>query len=229
MKLTPETLAILQNFASINPNMVLKANDTRLRTMAEAKNIIASATIVEQFDAPIGIYDLNEFLSAISLLQSPELTVAENVITFVSGARKLNYTCANPEILTTPTKDIKDPPYEVQLSVSQALVTSLKKAASALKHTTFSFVKEAGSNDVLVVVNDSKNKSCNVYSEVVAQHPQTDLEFNFDFMIANLKMIPGDYTVELSSARISRWTSVTNKDSKLTYWIAIETSSNYVS
>ena len=61
-KLSSQTIDILKNFSSINSNLVVKAGEP-LATISEAKNIMATADIVEQFSSDFGIYDLNEFIS----------------------------------------------------------------------------------------------------------------------------------------------------------------------
>ena len=72
MKLSENTINLLKNFAGINPNMVFKAGSS-IATIAEAKNIMASATVTETFPQEFGIYDLNEFLSTLTLVDNPEL------------------------------------------------------------------------------------------------------------------------------------------------------------
>ena len=49
-------------------------------------------------------------------------------------------------------------------------------------------------------------------------------EFDFFFKTENMKMLPGDYEVEITSKSVSKFTS-SNTD--LTYWIALENNSNY--
>ena len=45
MKLSDETIAVLKNFATINPNLVAKPGQ-KLTTIAESKTVMASADIV---------------------------------------------------------------------------------------------------------------------------------------------------------------------------------------
>ena len=49
-------------------------------------------------------------------------------------------------------------------------------------------------------------------------------KFNFDFNIANLKLLPGDYYISLSSSKISNWT---NQDYPVEYFIALENSTDF--
>ena len=46
--------------------------------------------------------------------------------------------------------------------------------------------------------------------------------FNFDFLINNLKVVSDEYNVSLSSKLISKW-----EGSDITYYIALEKTSNY--
>ena len=64
MKLSEHTTSVLKNFASINQNLAIKQGK-KLSTMSAMKNIIASATVEEQFPKDVAIYDLNEFLASI--------------------------------------------------------------------------------------------------------------------------------------------------------------------
>ena len=77
MKLSEHTISVLKNFASINQNLVIKQGKT-LTTMSAMKNIIAKAEVEEDFAKEIAIYDLNEFLAALSLFKSPILDFQDN-------------------------------------------------------------------------------------------------------------------------------------------------------
>ena len=66
MKLSSNTTMVLKNFATINQNLVIKEG-SELLTMSSMKNIVAKATVEENFPKEIAIYDLNEFLGALSL------------------------------------------------------------------------------------------------------------------------------------------------------------------
>ena len=72
MKLSDKTLSVLKNFSSINQSILFKQGN-KLRTISVMKNILAEATVTEEFMKDFGIYDLNQFLNGLSLHQSPEL------------------------------------------------------------------------------------------------------------------------------------------------------------
>ena len=68
MNLSNETVSVLKNFATINQNLVIKSGNS-ISTISAQKNIIAKATVKETFPKDFAIYDLNEFLAALSLFQ----------------------------------------------------------------------------------------------------------------------------------------------------------------
>jgi hypothetical protein len=81
MKLTNETLAVLKNFANINPGIEFKKGKS-LTTISSTKTVLAKASVKDEFTDDFCIYDLNQFLSVNSLFKdSAELDFdAANVI-----------------------------------------------------------------------------------------------------------------------------------------------------
>ena len=77
MKLSDKTLSVLKNFSSINQSILFKEGN-KLRTISVMKNILAEATVTEEFSKDFGIYDLNQFLNGLSLHASPELDFANS-------------------------------------------------------------------------------------------------------------------------------------------------------
>ena len=81
MKLSPNTLTVLKNFASINDNLVVDAGST-LQTINEQKTLLANATVEENFPQRFGIFKLNEFLAVYSQLErqygEPDLNFKDN-------------------------------------------------------------------------------------------------------------------------------------------------------
>ena len=72
-----------------------------------------------------------------------------------------------------------------------------------------------------MIATDKKNKSSNDYSTVVGE---TDKKFVAYFKAENLKVIPDDYDIALSSQRISHFI---NKSKPVQYWIALEPDSEF--
>ena len=66
MKFSKESLATLKNFATINGGIVLKPG-AFVMTRSVNGATYAEATLADEIDAEVGIYDLNAFLSILSL------------------------------------------------------------------------------------------------------------------------------------------------------------------
>ena len=222
IKLSSQTLDILKNFAGINSNLVIKSGEP-LATISEAKNIMAIANIPEQFNSNFGIYDLNEFISMFSLMADPELSVSENSIIFKSGKSKACYRFADESILTSPKSKITMPQIDLTVNISAEMLAQVRKAAGVLGHSILSI---SGENGVITLnIIDPKNSSANSFSLVIDENNAQKETFDLQFMIANLKVIPGDYAVDIaySSKLISHWK---NSSQDIQYYIALEKTSN---
>lgn len=230
MELSNFTMQVLKNFASINSNIVINAGKT-IMTVAEAKNILASADVEEMFPQEIGIYDLSEFLSVIGLVSSPTLRFTDKYVQIgdASGRAQIKYFFSDTDNLTKPSetnvrnKGIPMPEANVSFTLDQGTLNNLKRAAGALGHTQVSIT--GTSKLITLSVVDQDNSTSNTYSIDVDGQADTD-QFNFIYNIANLKVIPADYKVEISSKLISKFTSL-NLEKELKYWVALEKSSTY--
>lgn len=221
MKLSEQTLDVLKNFSAINPNMVFKPGKT-ISTISEAKNIMANATIEDEIPRQFGIYDLTEFLSALALVSEPDLEFTEDSVVINDGATSIRYFYAEPANLTAPTKQVNMPKPEVKLTLTADVINKIKKAAGVLGHATLEIAGNKGK--ITVSVSDLKNETANKYSIVVDEANACKEKFSFVMVIGNLKMMPGDYEVSISSKLISHFR---NTGSPIEYWIALEKSSTF--
>lgn len=219
MQLSDETLALLGNFGTINSNIVLKPGQ-QLKTISEAKNILATADIVEDFPKEMGVYDLNEFLAIHGLIENPNLQFEDNAVLVKNNTNKVRYFFAQPSILTTPEKDITMPDAEVTLTLTESSLAQLKKAASVLGHIDMAF---EGKENITAKIYDTKDASANTYDLDLGPNTSGH-NFNFVLNIANLKLIDGEYEVFISSKLISKWS---HKTKPVNYFIALEKSSTF--
>jgi len=90
MKISQQTLSILKNFATINGNILVRAG-SNLSTISPQKNILANANVAESFPLEFAIYDLSQFLSAVSLFEDADFDFAEKYVTISSGRRSIKY------------------------------------------------------------------------------------------------------------------------------------------
>ena len=220
MKLTDSTLAVLKNFAGIN-NSILVKKGNQLRTISVAKNILAAAEIPEDFPRDDAIYDLNQFLNGLSLHQDPNLDFTEDShITIKEGRRRVKYFYADPQvIIAPPDKEINLPTQEVCFQLESTSLEKLVKAAAVYQLPDLSVIGANG--EITMVVRDKKNDTSNEYAVNLGE---TDSNFEFNFKMENIKIIPGSYDVVISSKLLSEFT---NTQYNLKYFIALEPDSTF--
>ena len=221
MKLSDKTISVLKNFSSINQSILFKEGN-KLRTISVMKNILAEATISEEFAKDFGVYDLNQFLNGLSLHQRPELDFGnDGYVVIREGKMRSKYFFADPNVIVTPPdKEITLPSEDVCFEVSTEQLDKLLKPAAVYQLPDLSAVGDNGV--VKLVVRDKKNDTSNDFAIVVGE---TDSEFSFNFKVENIKVLPGTYDVVVSQKLLSRFTS---KNHDLTYFIALEPDSTFV-
>lgn len=217
MKLSKETVALFKNFAGINSNLLLKSG-SKLATISGQKNVMADVTVTETFP-DFGIYDLNEFLGAMSLFDDPDLDFQDKYVSIRQGSSNIKFYAADASVLTAPQKAITFPDAEINFNLSAAMLNMISKTASVLRASDVSIVGDGST--ITVVVGDKKNATGNSFSESVGT---TDKSFKVNLKVENLKMLPGDYAVSISSKKISRFKSPATD---LVYYVAVEADSTF--
>lgn len=219
MQLSKETLTLIKNFATINGSLMIKKGN-KLSTISEGKNVMAEATIEETFPLDFGIYDLNEFLNVVSLFPNTDLDFSEKYVMVSEGGNsRIKYFAAGEGIVKSAPNTIKFPEPEITFDLESAQLAMIQRVSSALK-TSDVIITGDGSN-LRVVVADKKNDTSNAYDVTLGT---TDLTFKANLKIENIKVLPGDYEVAISKKKISRFK---NKSTNLTYYIAIESDSEF--
>ena len=221
MKLSDKTINLLKNFSTINQSILFKQGN-KLRTISVMKNILAEATVEEEFPKDFGIYDLPQFLNSVVVLyNNAEFDFAnENHVVIKEGRMRSKYFFADPSVIVTPPeKTLTLPSEDVTFDVSTEQLDKLLKAASLYQLSDLAVV--GGDGVVKLLVRDKKNDASNDFSIVVGE---TNDVFSFNFKVENIKILPGNYEVVVSSKLLSRFTS---KNQDLTYYIALEPDSTF--
>ena len=164
MKLSEHTISVLKNYANINQNLVVKEGN-ELLTMSSMKNIVAKATVAESFPRELAIYDLNEFLAALSLFKSPVLDFDEQFVTIKeenNPSNSLKYFYSDPSVVQTPSKTITMPSEEVTFELSNSDLSKMKKASAVIGAPDMTLERTNGSSSL--VAKDKKNDTANNYS-----------------------------------------------------------------
>lgn len=217
MKIDSNTISILKNFAKINPSIMIKEGNT-LKTVSSTKTIVGKANVTTVFDKAFAIYNVDRFLSTLSLFSDPELTFHEKYVTISDNKKKLNYTYADESTITkAPEKDIVLPSEDVNVKITNDEMKNVEKALSVLQLPEI-VISGDGSKVYLQAV-DSKNPSGDIYSVEI---DDTNKTFKAIFKSENIKILPEDYEVSISSKGISQWKSETAE-----YFIAVEATSSF--
>ena len=221
MKFSKQTFEILKNFSTINSNILVKPGNT-LSTITGAKNVMSEAKVAEEFDVEFGIWDLSKFLGTISLFQDPDFEFSEKYVLIRSASGScVKYYYSEPSLLTVPTKRLDMPDTVVSFVLPDSVFKEILRAASVLQLPDLAIRSKDGA--IVAVVLDKTEPTSNDYTIDVGIN-ETGAEFDFHFKIENLKFIPGDYTVNITEKVVSEFV---NSGIDVTYWVALESTSNY--
>ena len=219
MKLTPDTLALLKNFSAINQSILIRAGK-QLRSMSVMKNILVEASITEEFSRDVAIYDLNQFLNCLSLIEGAEVNLEEHAIVITNGTDSIEYRYSDPSVIAAPPeKELKLPSDDVCAVLTEEQLATVKKAAAVLQIPDVSLVGDG--ERIYLTVRDKKNSGSNSYKIAVGETIST---FSFNLKVENLKLLAGDYDVILSAKNLAKFTS---HSLPLTYFIALEPDSTF--
>jgi len=219
MKLSNNTLNLLNNFSTINSGITVKAGN-EISTVSAMKNIFAKAVVDESFDKEHSIYDLSEYLGAVSLFDTPDFVFNGESVNVTEGDNSVTYYYADPQMVISPQKDITMPEPEISFDLDEDVLQSLLKASSVLSLPDM--VLSSDGTTVQLTVKDKKNPTSNVYSRTVAQGNGSTYEMFL--RMENIKVLGGAYTVFVSSKGIAHFT---NRNVSVEYFIALEPDSTY--
>ncbi len=220
MQLHKSTVEILKNFSAINSNLGIKKGEV-LQTISPSKDIIASFTSEDTFDKDLAIFNLNEFLGVLSAFDKPDVELDDKLMTISQGKQKVNYTYADASLLILPPeKAIKFPVSDVSFTLTTAMFSQLQKMSAALSVEDLAVVGDG--KTISLKVYDKKNPTGNKFE--LDTETSTSDEFTINFKMDKLKLFAGDYGVDISSKKISRFA---HAGGKLTYLIAVEADSTF--
>jgi len=220
MNLSTDTIAMLKNFSDINQNILIKPGN-KIQTISNMRNILAEAEIKEKFDSEFAIYDLPQFLRSLDLFKSPELKFnggSSMTISEAKSSKSVKYFFSDKSTVFTPNK-INMPDNHVTFTLKNDDLAELHKGVTTLNLPDVSVIGDG--KNIKLVATDKKNKSSNEVSTVIGE---SDVKFTAYFKSENFKMIPDDYDVAISKAKISSFIS---RGKNVQYWIALEPDSEF--
>ena len=223
MKLSKHTLNMLKNFSDINMSIEIKKGNV-LRTVSVQKNILAQAELEDEFPKDFAIYELNRFLGAVSLFDDPELEFNAKSVNIGTTKHSADYVYCDPSMIVTPPENnITFPDPEVKFTLTQDSLSQVMRASNVLGTPEIAIEGGPHPNDsIRIKALDVNNDSTDTFQVVLDE--KSGNTFRYVFKTENMKMIPGNYDVEISSKGISHFSL---QGAKLQYWIATESTSNF--
>ena len=223
MKLSNETLSILKNFGAINQGIFFKKGKT-LKTVSSHKNILVQANINEEVPADFGVYDLNNFLSVISLSSDPTFEFEDKNVVIVGnkGRSKTKYRFCEPTmIVTPPEKELSMPDPDITIELSLDDFADVMRTAAVLSSPQIAV--ESDGSKVNLATLDTANDSA--HTNTLEMGSGDGKVYKMIFKTENLsKILSGSYTVNISSKGIAHFK---NKNVDLQYWITTEQGSKF--
>lgn len=214
--LSPNTLSVLKNFATINTSIVINKGNV-LKTISNAENILATATVEETFPQTFAIYDLNQFLAGMSLFDSPTLVFDnDDYVTIQGGRSRTKYYFSDPEITlkTAPNKKVNYPGSDIQFILSASDISAILKAKGIYDIPDLNISTD---EEIVLSVRDNEVSTSNTYDMIV---PGTfEGKHSLNLKVENIRLLQGDYQVGVSKHQITEWK---NTAIDLTYYIALE-------
>ena len=223
MKLSKHTLNMLKNFSDINMSIEIKKGNV-LRTVSVQKNILAQAELEDEFPKDFAIYELNRFLGAVSLFDDPELEFNAKSVNIGTTKHSADYVYCDPSMIVTPPENnINFPDPEVKFTLTQDSLSQVMRASNVLGTPEIAIEGGPHPNDsIRIKALDVNNDSTDTFQVVLDE--KSGHTFRFVFKTENMKMVSGNYDVEISSKGISHFSL---QGQKLQYWIATESTSNF--
>lgn len=224
VKFSKSTIEVLKNFSSINSNILI-APGSKIKTLATTRSIMAECEVDTVFPREFGIWDLNRFLSTISLFSDPTFEFHDKYVLIKSdNGSSVKYFYCEPSILTTTSKTITLPPVMVTFELTAKTLAEVLKSASVLQLSDIQFHTNKD-REIVVTATNKDDPSSNTYSYSICKLPE-DYDDNFSFFVKaeNLKMIPGNYNVSFTETIVAKFE---NSARKLSYFIALESDSKY--
>jgi hypothetical protein len=224
MKLSSNTVSVLKNFAAINQGLLFKQGQT-LKTISSHKNILAEVNISETIPTDFGVFDLNNFISVVSMYKDdPTFEFDDKHVLIVGnkGRSKVKYRFCDPShINIPPEKQLSLPNPEISFSLSAEDLEWVMRSSSVLDAPCIAI--DSDGQTISILSYDAKNDGS--HTDSLSIGTGNGDKYRMIFMKDNLsRVMPGAYDVKISSRGISHFK---NKNIPLQYWITTESGSKF--
>ena len=235
MNLSSNTLNLLKNFAGINVNLLLEKESTVITTVSPSKTVLCSATVPEKIPVEFGIYDLNEFLGALSIFDSPEIDFDEMYCTISESTdkrKKLKYYASEKKNLkTAPVKEIPFDESEIiaTFDLSGDTLKNITRSAALMQLDSIAIGIDDDRASIGAENKSTGNEASNNYSvdisDSIKRGKAYDGQLIMHFDKQNINPISGCDFVVTMTKKATKFESVSGSPYNVKYWYSPTTKS----
>jgi hypothetical protein len=214
VKLSKETIKVLQNFATISPGIII-APGSKLKIVAKDK-ILAMATIAETFEEQVSIYDLPQFLNIISMFEDPILEFNGRMVIIRQDSTRVTYTYADPAGISKMPDEIRLPPQVETFVITAETLKSLKRACGIMGLPNI--LIKGDSTNISLIGTDADKSSTNTFNVNVGETLRT---FQAGFDVGQFKQLDYDYQVVVTTG-LTHFSAIVDPAELVTsvdYWL----------
>lgn len=212
MQISKETLRVLKNFSNIENSIYVDEKNT-LKIINNSSSIIGIAQVEDEFSNEFGIYNLSEFIQALSIFEDPELDFSDNSVVIKQGKKKVDYRLTPKDLIPFKTKAsevyIKNTQKcDAVFELKESELQNVLKASRIFGCDVMKIELENGKGQIHLY--NTKNSSNNTYTEKISG-ARTG---NISLIVNNIDFLPGDYEVSIVS---NKFVKFQNKQSNVFY------------
>ena len=227
MKLSKETINILKTFSTINNGIVLTPGNF-IMTRSVNNAIYAEATIEDNLDLEVAIYDLNGFLSVLGLFDEPEVLMDDDGNLLVKNSTTtISLAAADPSTIVSPRKRLNVPEACINVELPGVMIQQLKSVARGLLNIDTLAIQNKDGKIVLNGFNlptDPQLKKP-LYSTILGDYEGTNT-FKMILNLENIKVPRNeDYVLSIWASGQRQVATLTGKFDK--HVIALEDGSTH--
>lgn len=215
MKLSKDTIAKLKNFSTINQSILFNPG-REISTISPQKTVLAYAQIEDEIPSQAGVYDINRLITAISLLDDPEILFEKDKFVIKSGSNEIKYTYAAPNLIVTPPSkgiNIDRDSYKGKFHMEWDDLKRAIQSIGILQLRELSI--EGNSEGVSISAVDADNPTADKYTKKIKDLECKD-PFKILISVDNLKLMGYDYTIYVFDG------VALFKNDEIEYWVAGE-------
>lgn len=199
MKITNQTIKILENYSTINNTIFIGASkegaeSTLVQIGDPKRNVAAQAIVSDIFANDVCIADLKKFLNAYNSFSDPDVSFNPDHIKIAQGSMSVEITYGDPLAAQIFKNKLVPPAGIASFTLKQADLKQILNLSNILDLPELKIYSEGGKLylQIFKKANESSNNTVLEMGEGIIPDGQV-----FYLQREKLKMIEGDYQVEI--------------------------------